>query len=1017
MRHFTSLFVPLCLALALSAPVRTYAYNNTSLKWRTISTAHFDVHFHQGAEWTAKEVAEAAEEIYPFITSLYNYEPNGKINFIIKDTDDYANGATYYYDNKIEIWATNLEFGFRGTSKWIQNVVTHEFTHMISIQAGFKMTRHVPALYFQLIDFEKEKRPDVLTGYPSNIVSYPLPGSVIPPWFAEGVAQFQSPLRSYDCWDAHRDMVLRCAVLENKMLSYDEMGFFGHSGMGNEEVYDHGFGFVRYMAVKYGPQALEQIVRSMKSPTRFKFDGALKKVTGKNARDLYADWVESMQSDYNEKASLIEPSLRKGRQAAGEGYMTISPSWSPDGGSIAFLSNKGSDLSGTSLYMMDSGGGKAREIAGGVSSRASFSRDGKKLLYSKKDKANRYGSEVNDLYVYDLDSKKERRLTKKLRSGSPVYSPDGKKIACVLNSDGTNELAVLDAEGSKPRILFNGAKGTQIYSPAYSPDGSRILFGIFTGDSRDIAMIPMDGGEVHYLVQSACDERDVSWIPDGSGVVFSSDRTGIFNIYKMDFDTNVITQLTNVIGGAFMPVLSPNGISLAYSGFTASGYNVSVMDGLSGGVDSIPLSQYESEPPAVDNACITLRSCEHGNNPQAQAADNKLISTPYKRAFTPFQVYPRFVLYDRNPRFGFFMTSNEMLDKQAIYIASSMGTNKEFDAYVSYEARYLYPTLFAEFVRLREKFSDDFEVIRPDLSSELWDLDLTYDLWQFNVGLRLEFEDVYSLTKRNNLSVFFTHGEYSVHIAADVFDSRDKIWSSAGSGAWKYFIGNEITARYQYKNIQRAIDSDINPRSGREVEAFYLRSFDRLFTSGEFEYGFYPDFDKDYYNQYSLQWTEFIKVPSTRHTLQLKLYTAAIDRKVDNFFYIYLGGRDYLRGYTYYSIGGRKALLGSATYRFPLLRNLNRQFLHLYFRDMYGAVFFEAGNAWNEDKIRTFGYKKSIGGEIRLNMGSFYTFPTALSLVSAYALTPIEFSDLVFNERIVTIDKGWTTYLTLGFGF
>ena len=153
MRHFTSLFVPLCLALALSAPVRTYAYNNTSLKWRTISTAHFDVHFHQGAEWTAKEVAEAAEEIYPFITSLYNYEPNGKINFIIKDTDDYANGATYYYDNKIEIWATNLEFGFRGTSKWSQNVVTHECTHRISRKAGYNMTRQVPALYFQRIDF------------------------------------------------------------------------------------------------------------------------------------------------------------------------------------------------------------------------------------------------------------------------------------------------------------------------------------------------------------------------------------------------------------------------------------------------------------------------------------------------------------------------------------------------------------------------------------------------------------------------------------------------------------------------------------------------------------------------------------------------------------------------------------------------------------------------------------------------------------------------------------------------
>ena len=190
MRYKTALDLYLLTFLfCLLAHTATYAYNNTSLKWRTIHTPHFEVHYHQGTEWTASEAARIAEEIYPHITGLYDHEPNGKVHLIIKDTDDYANGLTFYYDNKIEIWATNLEFGLRGTSKWLQGVITHEFAHLVNIQVGFKFTSRIPAIYMQLIDFEKTKRPDVLTGYPTNIVSYPIAGSLIPPWYAEGTAR------------------------------------------------------------------------------------------------------------------------------------------------------------------------------------------------------------------------------------------------------------------------------------------------------------------------------------------------------------------------------------------------------------------------------------------------------------------------------------------------------------------------------------------------------------------------------------------------------------------------------------------------------------------------------------------------------------------------------------------------------------------------------------------------------------------------------------------------------------
>jgi len=182
----------LCILVFISVSVfgQMQPFNHPELEWRTIETDHFYVHYHQGTERTARLTAKIAEQIYDPITSLYSYEPDGKIHFIIRDHDDASNGAAYYYNNKIELWAPSLEFFLRGNHNWLRNVITHEYSHMISLGAARKLTRQIPAVYVQWLGYEEEKRPDVIHGYPNRLVSFPVAGTVIPMWFAEGVAQF-----------------------------------------------------------------------------------------------------------------------------------------------------------------------------------------------------------------------------------------------------------------------------------------------------------------------------------------------------------------------------------------------------------------------------------------------------------------------------------------------------------------------------------------------------------------------------------------------------------------------------------------------------------------------------------------------------------------------------------------------------------------------------------------------------------------------------------------------------------
>jgi Tol biopolymer transport system component len=1031
------------LALAPLFSGTAWSVPNPRLDWKTISTEHFDVHFHTGGEWTAQQVAQVAEEIYPYITGVYEYEPR-RCHFVILDTEDYANGAAYYYDNKIEIWATNLEFGLRGTTDWIRNVVTHEFTHIVSIQASMKMPLRIPALYFQAVGFETEKRPDVITGYPDMIISYPITGTVVPAWWAEGVAQYQSPGKQYDCWDTHRDMILRAAVTENRMLSYDDMGFLGHKGIGNEQVYDHGYGMVRYIAATYGPESIDKINERLGKLYRLTMDGAIKDVTGKSGREVYGDWVASLRARYDRQLAPITPELRNGTVLNDEGFMTISPSFSPDGSRIVFLSNRGSDYAATSLYITGRDGKKLDQIEGGVSSRAVFSPDGGRLAYAKHERADAYGARLSDVFVYDLATKKETRLTRKARAAEPQWSPDGRHIVCVLNADGSHRMAVMKDDGSDMRVIYGGEGGLQIYAPQYSPDGSRILFGIFTEGTRDIASIAADGSDFRYELRTINDERDARWTADGSGIVFASDRTGIFNIYRMDLTTGEVAQLSNVAGGAFTPDAAATDGAVAYSEYSGKGYHLSLLDAAGAPVAGMAEPVYAERAAGEFEECAGLKGslsesylpladgvevASNGALPDGAAAaqpgmplQQAYESTPYKWDYTGFQFFPRFVLWNNKPRAGLFVANNEILERQSLFFGGSYGADGEFDAVIDFELRRLFPVIYMSYYRVRQKYSDEFGI--EDLDRYYF-IDYRYDVWSGDLGLRFEFEDPYSRTRRNDLKLWWNHSEYTVFLTPEYVPFNDRLVPPTPEQpvGWKYFVGNEAHLNWYYKGIKRAVDSDINPRGGREVTVDAMFANDDLFVSGEFDYGVNPKFTRFQFGQYTVDWKEYLALPGWRHTLQVRLMASIIDKPVDDFFWVYMGGMDRLRGYTYYAIGGRKGAMASVTYRFPIWRQINKQASWLTIKDLYGGVFYEAASVWNNGNLPTDDpdiardYYSTVGGELRLNLGSFYSYPTTVNVMAAYAMDKAVYVNPIASVAPVYYDPQWRYYVIVGFSF
>jgi len=999
MRLAVSYFL-LCLMVLMAMGSQVWAYNHPELKWRTIEGEHFRVHYHQGAERTAQLAAQIAEEIYGPITFLYGYPLPQVVDLIIYDTDDYSNGMTYYYENKIAIWATQMDWELRGTHRWLRNVITHEFTHMVSLQAARKFPQWMPALYFQHIGYEEEKRPDVISGYPNTLISYPLPGTVVPLWFAEGMAQYQTPSLEYESWDTHRDMLLRMAVLGDRLLSYDEMGGFGKIGLGNEMVYNQGYSLTGYIAQKYGTRSLEDLCKAMRSPWRYGFGSALRKVTGKSEQQLYAEWRDHMMERYLHQQRAVEANLVAGPRLTQEGWMNIHPTWSPDGTRLAYLSNKGSDYQIMGLYVMDVETEEAERLAGGLSSAASWSPDGERLIYSKRVAANKYGSHVNDLYLYDLKTKKEKRLTHDLRATDPRWSPDGRFIVVVLNRDGTHNLALLGPEGKFVRTLTDNEDGTQYYLPRWSPTGEEIMVSTFWDRTRDVGLIKADGTGYRPLIYGLEDERDPCWAADGQTICFASDRGGIFNLYTFSLEDGRLAQLTNVVGGAFNPSLSPDGKTVAYSGYCRDGYQLYLL----------PLAEALGSP--VDVPPVVL-----GDNPGYTEDIPSFESRPYKSIFTKTFFLPRFVLDDKKFKAGLYLSSNELLNKQSVFATVVASKDGDFDFYAQYENRMFAPTLFFEAFRLRKHVQDEV-YDRIDGHRTLVGLDLRYDLTEFDLGLGYTWSDPMSITYRKELTLAYIFSKYDVYMEVwtrEPVPGQLPEGSFLGKDSWTYFRGHDLSLRWDYKSISRARDAEINPRGGREIHLRYDRMFNKLInpnTLKKTEYGFVTAYYRNYYDQFLLDWKEYRALPWGRHTLVLRLKGGVIDQAVDDFFYLQLGSQEGLRGYSFYSIEGRRIALGRLTYRFPIWADVKKQLFQIYFDKLYGSIFFDAGKAWNDEAVNFDDIKKDAGAELRLEGFSFYAFPTKISLQAAYGFDEIPAAHGRDKEK-----GGWRLYFNILFTF
>jgi hypothetical protein len=573
--------------------------------WFTVTTPHYHVHFHAGIEDVAQRVATVAEDVYERLPPELGHRPSGHTEIVLTDATEEANGLAYvlpYPTVNLFVSAPDDMSTLGDYDDWVTELVTHELTHILH------MTN--------------------ISGVP-NAVNHVIgptlaPNQVQPHWILEGLAVAMESehtsggrLRS-----TQFDMMLRADVLEGNVATLDEISHAPRRWPSTTLWYLYGAKFTEWIASIYGPDIYGAVATDYGAAViPFGVNRAIRRVTGLTYEELYAGWLLDLKQRYTaERDAVLRAGLRAGERLTFRGWTALDPRFLPPSchapGTLAYVRADADTLPGIYALTLAPEKIKPDEELVARSAGRSLAYGPDCSLYFDNIVPSRRKYPFGDIYRLPpgetspsgVDRKRDR-LTTGRRTRDVDVSADGRRVTYVTNDGGTTTLrsAEIAADGRivNERRLVASAPYEQAYTPRFSPDGTRVAYSVWTaGGYRDIRVVDVASGRFFELWHDRALDQQPAWSHDGKTLFFSSDRSGIANIYAYELETGALYQVTNVVMGAYMPEPSPDGRTLVYVGYTSDGFDLFALP-LDRG-NFVPAAHFDDERP--QRAALPLRS-------------------------------------------------------------------------------------------------------------------------------------------------------------------------------------------------------------------------------------------------------------------------------------------------------------------------------------------------------------------------------------------------------------------------
>jgi len=433
----------------------------------------------------------------------------------------------------------------------------------------------------------------------------------LPLWFAEGFAEYSSR----HGMDYFGDMVLRDATVNNYWIPLQWAGGF--------IVYKEGQAAVQYIADHFGEDKISELLS--RSRAMLSVEKGMKAALGLSMEDFNRELTRHLKREYWPEIAKRLDSRELGKPLTDHrkqnSIYNEKPAFSPRGDRIAMFSDRGDY---TQVYIISAVDGKVlkRLIRGNRGgdfeslhsyvSGLSWSPNGDQIALVGKSKGK------DALVIVDSESGRVRR--RKFMGVTSLLNPSwgsNNRIAYMGMVDGQSDLYMYDMNTDEVTRLTRDLYDEN--EPTWSPDGSHLVFASdrpldgtrnndvtsFKYGHYNLFKMEIRSGHISPLTAGGGQNREPSYSPDGKRIAYISDRNGIANIYVLNLETGEDVPVTNILTGAASPSWSPDGDKLVFSSFNDGGFDIFLMEeirprGKNGELELTPLAKRKLGIPDSD---------------------------------------------------------------------------------------------------------------------------------------------------------------------------------------------------------------------------------------------------------------------------------------------------------------------------------------------------------------------------------------------------------------------------------
>ena len=960
------------LSLCIIFPVHAGVVHDSELTWYTVETDHFRIHFHDGSEEIVQRFWPIAEAVHDEISLFLNWEPVEKTDVVLTDEYDVSNGfASVFPTNTITLYiaAPDSINSLEDHGGWLEYVFRHEYLHIV--------------------------QSDKVTGTASQAQSvlgrhpFLFPNTLQPLWFLEGLATYVETDEGQGIGrgqSSYFDMMMRVEVIAG-LKPLNQVNQPISSWPAGSTTYLYGVHYYQFVQEKYGEKSIvESVEHYSNNLWPFRINTNSEEVFNKDLEQMWDEYSLYLGNKYLKKATQIKAQgVREGKQLTSDGYFTGSLRHVGD--RLSYFNFDGQQHpSIKSLNFSEKNTAVDINIIHDVNYDVRFDVHPEKGYVIAQAELCNNARYYFDLYRLEKGSNKLQRLTTCARYREVAWSPDGENIIVVHNESGLNALYLLNDQGERVDLLWQGKDKEQIGQLSWSPAGDKLVASVWRRDKGwNIELFDINNKSWTGITNDTDIQTQASFNHDGSELTYSADYDGVYNIYLYSIKEKQTYKLTNVLGGAFYPVLDKE--TLYYIGYNNKGFDVYKLDKPQKVAIILP------ELELVDEIRTTKKTKRNVTKVKEDAPDelSQLADDFYETNSTEEQEP-----VINGPLAVEFPDPDKPGKKLSV---------REYSVGSSLKPRWWTPFVLVDDQRTEIGFSTSAtDVLRrhsynatiiydTDNSWLLGNVYYTYDgLWPI---IRLGFSRNTDLFLSNGVASRIRQEEQaSFEVILPFYQIKDKhslhlvvlqelekdIWTSPATIAANNTEDNILAIAYRFTSAQK-YPLSVSRNNGREVRLIFEDSdvVGNSTAKGQITV---------------LDWREFIPLGG-EHVLALRFVegrshdTPTLFRlggnKDDNSFVTELTGtsgdafinkRDYsLRGYDegLAVLRGRNMRLASIEYRFPISR-IERGAMTppVGINQIHGNVFYELGGVWGSNQSSPQDYYASTGIEFGTDIDLFY---------------------------------------------